>query len=191
MRPATITALITLTVLAWFAWLCIVGAQVDATAAAGRRDAPEIDLARLAARTEPAVLLARMAWLEAGAHVQPGEVAAMHEVITTRQRGSYQRTAYAYSAGLRNPTRASTHRLGRATLGAGWPRVHREHWPRVLAAADAVIAGELHHGCTGGRLEHWGGPDVDRHNITRLLRSGYVAARCPAYANTYLTRGST
>lgn len=187
-RTALIIALLALNVLLAHARCSLGHAQIDAAAASGRRDTS--DLARLAAHTEPAVLLARMAWLEAGAHVQPGEVAAMHEVITTRQRGSYQRTAYQYSAGLRNPRRASTHRLTRRPLGAGWPRMHREHWPRVLAAADAVIAGELHHGCTGGRLEHWGGPRVDSERIARLVRLGYAEAQCPGYANTYLTRGS-
>lgn len=163
--------------------------SVDARAAAGRHD-PDVDLARLAARTDPAVLLARMAWLEAGAHVAPGEVAAMHEVIVTRtpERGSYQRTAYQYSAALRNPTRASTHRLTRRPLGRGWPALHREHWPRVLAAADAAVAGTLRHGCTQSPLEHWGGPHVDRESIGRLERSGYTRAECPGYANAFLVR---
>ena len=139
------------------------------------------------------MLLARMAWLEAGAHVQAGEVAAMHEVITTRQPDgmSYQRMAYAYSAGLRNPRLVSVHRLGRAPLGMGWPELHRREWPRVLAAADAAIAGTLRHGCdTDAPLQHFGGPHVDRASITRLTRSQYVRATCPdGYANTFLLRG--
>lgn len=161
---------------------------VDARAAAGRAD-HDVDMARLAARAEPAVLLARMAWLEAGARVQAGEVAAMHEVVTTRQRGSYQRTAYAYSAALRNPDRASVHRLGRAPLGAGWPALHRAEWPRVLAAADAAVAGTLRHGCdTDAPLQHWGGPHVDAASLGRLERAGYVRVTCPGYANAFLTR---
>lgn len=156
------------------------------------RASHDVDLARLASRTEHAVLLARMAWLEAGAHVQAGELAAMHEVIVTRtpSGSSYQRTAYQYSSALRNPRRMSVHRLGRATLGAGWPAVYREHWPRVLAAADAAIAGTLRHGCdVDTPLRHFGGPHVDRSNISRLLTMGYAVAACPdGYANTFLTR---
>jgi hypothetical protein len=137
------------------------------------------------------VVLARVAWLEAGPLVVEGEVAAIHEVITQRQAigGTYQRTAWQYSAGLRNPRRDGTHRLGRATLTAGWPSIYRENWPRVLAAADAAVAGRLEHGCESSPLEHWGGPHVDRASIARMLRDGLVDARCPGFANTFLARG--
>jgi len=140
-------------------------------------------------RTEPAVLLARMAWREAGALVKEGEVAAFHDVITNRLRGSYQSTAWGYSTALRNPANASTHQLGRAPLSDGYPELFRTHWPRVLAAADAAVAGTLRHSCaTDRRLEHWGGPPVDRASLRRLERAGYQRVECPGYANTFLAR---
>lgn len=121
--------------------------------------------------------------------VSAGEVAAMHEVLTQRMRGTYQRTAWQYSAGLRNPRRESTHDMGRAPLTRGYPALHREHWPRVLAAADEAVAGRLTHGCDARPLQHWGGPQVDRSSIARMLRDGMRAATCPGYANTFLVRG--
>jgi hypothetical protein len=168
---------------------------VDARAVIRQTRDEEPDTAamqRHVARSEPAVVLALTAWLEAGALVSAGEVAAIHEVITTRMRGSYQRTAWQYSAGLRHPRHERSHAMGRAPLGAGWPRSHREHWPRVLAAADAAIAGTLHHGCStgGARLEHWGGTDLDRANINRLLRQNYSEAVCDGFANAFLYRGA-
>jgi hypothetical protein len=168
---------------------------VDARAIARqtRAESPDPDeLARAVARAEPAVVLARMAWLEAGPLVSHREVAAMHEVINTRMAmgGTYQRTAWQYSAGLRNPRRDGTHRLGRAALTAGWPRTHREHWPRVLAAADDAVAGRITHGCDARPLEHWGGPHVDRSSIARMLRDGMREAVCPGFANTFLVRGA-
>ena len=82
--------------------------------------------------------------------------------------------------------------MGRAPLTSGYPALHRQHWPRVLAAADAAIAGTLHHGCsTGGApLEHWGGSDLDRANINRLLRQNYSEAVCDGFANAFLYRGA-
>lgn len=158
-----------------------------------RAEEPDVDaMRRHVARSEPAVVLALTAWLEAGALVSAGEVAAIHEVLTTRMRGSYQRTAWQYSAALRHPRWEASHSMGRAPLTGGWPALHRQHWPRVLAAADAAIAGTLHHGCsTGGApLEHFGGPHVDRAAIARMVRDGMREARCPSYNNSFLTRGA-
>jgi len=141
-------------------------------------------------RTERAVLLARMAVGESGLSVVDGEVAALDEVVVTRARGrNYQSVAWGYSVALRHPRRASLHRLGRAPLSDGWPQVFREHWPRVLAAADAAVAGTLRHSCAvSSPLVHWGGPAVDRAALGRLVRAGYQRAECPGYANTFLVR---
>lgn len=157
-----------------------------------RAEEPDVEaMRRHVARSEPAVVLALTAWLEAGALVSAGEVAAIHEVLTTRMRGgSYQRTAWQYSAGLRNPRHESAHRMGRAPLSSGWPALHRQHWPRVLAAADEAVAGRLTHGCDARPLEHFGGPHVDRASIARMLRDGMREATCPSYNNSFLTRGA-
>lgn len=179
---------------AFISWVACsaVADPVDARAVVRQLHQEEPDteaLQRQVARTEPAVVLARVAWLEAGALVSAGEVAAMHEVLTQRMRGTYQRTAWQYSAGLRNPRRESTHDMGRAPLTRGYPALHREHWPRVLAAADEAVAGRLTHGCDARPLQHWGGPQVDRSSIARMLRDGMRAATCPGYSNTFLVRG--
>lgn len=166
---------------------------IDARAIVRQTRAEEPDteaMRRHVARSEPAVVLALTAWLEAGALVSAGEVAAIHEVLTTRMRGSYQRTAWQYSAGLRNPRHESAHRMGRAPLTGGWPALHRQHWPRVLAAADEAVAGRLTHGCDARPLEHFGGPHVDRASIARMLRDGMREATCPSYNNAFLTRGA-
>lgn len=84
----------------------------------------------------------------------------------------------------------SAHRMGRAPLSSGYPELHRQHWPRVLAAADDAVAGRLTHGCDARPLEHWGGPHVDRASIARMLRDGMREATCPGYANSFLTRGA-
>ena len=192
MRPDVAALLLTFGVLSWGAYEAA-AEPVDARAIVRQTRAEEPDteaLQRQVARTEPAVVLARVAWLEAGALVTPGEVAAMHEVLTRRMRGTYQRTAWQYSAGLRNPRRESTHDMGRAPLTRGYPPLHREHWPRVLAAADEAVEGTLRHGCDTARpLEHWGGPNVDRASIARMLRDGMEAASCPGFHNTFLVRG--
>lgn len=191
-RLDVVAVALSIALISWVACSAVAD-PVDARAVVrGMRD-PEPDmeaLQRRVARTEPAVVLARVAWLEAGASVVPGEVAAMHEVLTRRMRGTYQRTAWQYSAGLRNPRRESTHDMGRAELTMGFPPLHRREWPRVLAAADEAVAGRLRHGCdTALPLEHWGGPGVDRASIARMLRDGMREARCPGYANTFLVRG--
>ena len=165
---------------------------IDARAIVRQTRAEEPDteaMRRHVARSEPAVVLALTAWLEAGALVSAGEVAAIHEVLTTRMRGSYQRTAWQYSAALRHPRWEASHSMGRAPLSSGWPALHRQHWPRVLAAADEAVAGRLAHGCDARPLEHWGGPHVDRAAIARMVRDGMREAACPNYANSFLTRG--
>lgn len=193
MRPDVASLLLTLSVLSWGAYEAAAD-PIDARAIVRQTRAEEPDveaMRRHVARSEPAVVLALTAWLEAGALVSAGEVAAIHEVITTRMRGSYQRTAWQYSAALRHPRWEASHSMGRAPLTGGWPALHRQHWPRVLAAADAAIAGTLHHGCsTGGApLEHWGGPHVDRASIARMVRDGMREATCPGeYNNAFLTR---
>ena len=155
-----------------------------------RAEEPDTDAAqRRVARSEPALVLAWTAWGEAGALVSEGEVAAIHEVITQRMRGTYQRTAWAYSAALRHPRHEGTLAMGRAPLTGGWPALHRQHWPRVLAAADEAVAGRLTHGCDGRALQHFGGPHVDRASIARMLRDGMREATCPGYANSFLVRG--
>ena len=194
MRPDVASLLLTLSVLTWGAYEAAAD-PVDARAIVRQTRAEEPDtdaMRRHVARSEPAVVLALTAWLEAGALVSAGEVAAIHEVLTTRMRGSYQRTAWAYSAALRHPRWESSHSMGRAPLTAGYPALHRQHWPRVLAAADAAIAGTLHHGCsTGGApLEHWGGATLDRANINRLLRQNYSEAACDGFANAFLYRSA-
>lgn len=156
-----------------------------------RAEEPDADaMQRHVARSEPAVVLALTAWLEAGALVSAGEVAAIHEVLTTRMRGSYQRTAWQYSAALRHPRWEASHSMGRAPLTSGYPALHRQHWPRVLRAADEAVAGRLTHGCDARPLEHWGGPGVDRASIARMVRDGMREATCPGYANSFLTRGA-
>ena len=155
-----------------------------------RAEEPDTDaMRRHVARSEPAVVLALTAWLEAGALVSAGEVAAIHEVITTRMRGSYQRTAWQYSAALRHPRWEASHSMGRAPLTSGYPALHRQHWPRVLAAADEAVAGRLTHACDARPLEHWGGPHVDRASIARMVRDGMREATCPGYSNSFLVRG--
>lgn len=156
-----------------------------------RAEEPDVEaMQRHVARSEPAVVLALTAWLEAGALVSAGEVAAIHEVLTTRMRGTYQRTAWQYSAALRHPRHEGTLAMGRAPLTGGWPALHRQHWPRVLAAADEAVAGRLTHGCDARPLEHFGGPHVDRASIARMLRDGMREATCPSYNNSFLTRGA-
>lgn len=172
----------------WLSTLCTADGQtVSAADAMGVRTerAPAV-MPRSFPREEIPVVLARSAWGEAGELVSAGEIAAIHEVYTNRMRGSYQRTAWAYSAALRN--RPTLQRLGRAPLTRGWPRIHREHWPRVLAAADDVVAGRTDHNCDARPLVHWGGINVDRAAIARLVRGGMVVANCPGYANTFLYR---
>lgn len=166
---------------------------IDARAIVRQTRAEEPDteaMRRHVARSEPAVVLALTAWLEAGALVSAGEVAAIHEVLTTRMRGSYQRTAWQYSAAPRHPRWEASHSMGRAPLTSGWPALHRQHWPRVLAAADEAVAGRLVHGCDARPLEHFGGPHVDRAAIARMVRDGMREARCPSYNNSFLTRGA-
>ncbi len=194
MRPDVASLLLTLSVLSWGAYEAAAD-PVDARAIVRQTRSPEPDteaMRRRVARSEPALVLAWTAWGEAGALVSAGEVAAIHEVITTRMRGSYQRTAWQYSAALRHPRWESSHAMGRAPLTGGWPALHRQHWPRVLAAADAAIAGTLHHGCsTGGApLEHWGGATLDRASINRLLRQNYSEAACDGFANAFLYRSA-
>jgi len=190
-RPDVASLLITLSVLTWGAYEAAAD-PVDARAIVRQTRAEEPDveaMQRHVARSEPAVVLALTAWLEAGALVSEGEVAAIHEVLTTRMRGSYQRTAWQYSAALRHPRHEGTLAMGRAPLTGGWPALHRQHWPRVLAAADEAVAGRLVHACDARPLEHWGGPDVDRASIARMLRDGMRVATCPGYANSFLVRG--
>ena len=192
MRPDIIAGVITIAVLTWGAYKAAAD-PVDARAIVRQTRAEEPDveaMQRHVARSEPAVVLALTAWLEAGALVSAGEVAAIHEVLTTRMRGSYQRTAWQYSAALRHPRHEGTLAMGRAPLTGGWPALHRQHWPRVLAAADEAVAGRLVHACDARPLEHWGGPDVDRASIARMLRDGMREAGCPAeYNNAFLVRG--
>lgn len=192
MRPDIIAGVITIAVLTWGAYKAAAD-PVDARAIVRQTRAEEPDteaMRRHVARSEPAVVLALTAWLEAGALVSAGEVAAIHEVLTTRMRGSYQRTAWQYSAALRHPRHEGTLAMGRAPLTGGWPALHRQHWPRVLAAADEAVAGRLVHACDARPLEHWGGPDVDRASIARMLRDGMREATCPSYNNAFLTRGA-
>ena len=191
MRPDIIAGVITIAVLTWGAYKAAAD-PVDARAIVRQTRAEEPDteaMRRHVARSEPAVVLALTAWLEAGALVSAGEVAAIHEVLTTRMRGSYQRTAWQYSAALRHPRHEGTLAMGRAPLTGGWPALHRQHWPRVLAAADEAVAGRLTHGCDARPLEHFGGPHVDRASIARMLRDGMREATCPGYANSFLVRG--
>ena len=192
MRPDVASLLLTLSVLTWGAYEAAAD-PVDARAIVRQTRSTEPDtdaMRRHVARSEPAVVLALTAWLEAGALVSAGEVAAIHEVITTRMRGSYQRTAWQYSAALRHPRWEASHSMGRAPLTAGYPALHRQHWPRVLAAADEAVAGRLTHGCDARPLEHFGGPHVDRAAIARMVRDGMREARCPSYNNAFLTRGA-
>ena len=191
MRPDVASLLITLSVLTWGAYEAAAD-PIDARAIVRQTRSPEPDTEaarRRVARSEPALVLAWTAWGEAGALVSAGEVAAIHEVLTTRMRGTYQRTAWQYSAALRHPRHEGTLAMGRAPLTGGWPALHRQHWPRVLAAADEAVAGRLTHGCDGRALQHFGGPHVDRASIARMLRDGMREATCPGYANSFLVRG--
>ena len=192
MRPDVASLLITLSVLTWGAYEAAAD-PVDAVAIVRqtRAEEPDTDAAqRRVARSEPALVLAWTAWGEAGALVSEGEVAAIHEVITQRIRGTYQRTAWQYSAALRHPRHEGTLAMGRAPLTGGWPALHRQHWPRVLAAADEAVAGRLTHGCDARPLQHWGGPHVDRAAIARMVRDGMREATCPGeYNNAFLVRG--
>ena len=191
MRPDTIAFLLAIALLFAVAYHASAD-PIDARAIVRQTRAEEPDveaMQRHVARSEPAVVLALTAWLEAGALVSEGEVAAIHEVLTTRMRGSYQRTAWQYSAALRHPRHEGTLAMGRAPLTGGWPALHRQHWPRVLAAADEAVAGRLTHGCDARPLEHFGGPHVDRASIARMLRDGMREATCPGYANSFLVRG--
>ena len=191
MRPDTIAFLLAIALLFAVAYHASAD-PIDARAIVRQTRAEEPDveaMQRHVARSEPAVVLALTAWLEAGALVSAGEVAAIHEVLTTRMRGSYQRTAWQYSAALRHPRHEGTLAMGRAPLTGGWPALHRQHWPRVLAAADEAVAGRLTHGCDARPLEHFGGPHVDRASIARMLRDGMREATCPGYANSFLVRG--
>ena len=191
MRPDVASLLLTLSVLSWGAYEAAAD-PVDARAIVRQTRAEEPDtdaMRRHVARSEPAVVLALTAWLEAGALVSAGEVAAIHEVLTSRMCGTYQRTAWQYSAALRNPRHEGTLRMGRAPLTSGWPELHRQHWPRVLAAADDAVAGRLTHACDARPLQHFGGPSVDRASIARMLRDGMREATCPGYSNSFLVRG--
>ena len=155
-------------------------------------EAQGIAIPRDVAREDKAVILARTAWLEAGMYVHEHEVAAIHEVITQRMRGSYQQTAWQYSSGLRNPRRIATHFMGREPLSENYPASFREQWSRVLAAADASIAGTLTHECIApSPLQHFGGPHVDRERLDRFLLAGYAQANCLGFANMFLYRRST
>lgn len=187
-----LAGLITLAVLSWGAYVAA-DDPVDAVAIVRqtRAEEPDTEAARRrVARSEPALVLAWAAWGEAGALVSAGEVAAIHEVLTSRMRGTYQQTAWQYSAALRHPRHEGTIAMGRAPLTRGWPELHRQHWPRVLAAADDAVAGRLTHACDARPLQHWGGPAVDRASIARMLRDGMRVATCPGeYANAFLVRG--
>lgn len=172
-------------------------AQVDAadilaeTRAESPRRLPAARITAEALRAPPTVILAAVAWSEAGAYVSAGEVAAMHQVLTTSMtdRTTYQRRAWAYSHGLRHPRHGWLLRLGRGTPGPEVPGYVREGWPRILAAAEAAIAGQVTHGCDASPLRHWGGPRVDRLSIRALTRRGWRVASCPSeFKNSFLAR---
>lgn len=140
--------------------------------------------------------LARVVWKEAGEQATAGEVAAIHEVlvsVTVRKGVPYRTAAWGYSHGVRNPNNASVHNLVEGmTFSTATARYIREGWPRTLQYAREAHEGTSTHECltadgSQAELVEWGGPDVDRDTIRRLVRRGYVVADCPdTYHNAFL-----
>lgn len=179
-------------------------AQVDASVvmASTRTERPErAPIPRMDQRFRRApeyVGLARVVWKEAGPRATAGEVAAIHQVISVKAQTAgipYRSAAWGYSVGIRNPRNEAVHNLTAGTVfGPTTPSYISEGWYSYLRWAQYAHEGRLVHECReqlgGGaaRLSEWGGPDVDRANIRRLVRSNrFAVADCPdTYHNAFL-----
>ncbi len=148
-----------------------VSAILGSTARAQRRDSG-LDLARLVAH-------------EASLDAHPDEVAAIALAATSRCEGCSIGTAVRvasrrfFAGTTSRPYYLELRRDGRAP--ASWPSAAswsrwRPQWLALLAAADAVVAGERRHACESDGVTFWGmrgGIDLER-----AIRNEWVEVDC-------------